>query len=372
MRREALFDRVIQIIMWSVIICGIMVAIFIGFIINIIAISVMLPSRRGASMGAVTIQTGFIGPVTIGSLNVGTITIRMTTVWIAIAITVPSIKIGAVWSIVIWIIIGRVRLVVVRGSFQSLLQDRSDWFVLSQWDGDPAMVIVYTGSVSRVSVNQGLFVGNHFVQLLELPLLPSQFILHDFGTSGRRTHVPPPLVTFFSFSAEFAPLLAGPVLASLPAVTPAGAPAATLGAPLSLLSALASPVVAAFFTVSLNAEAASPFQDTPKLVFGWTPAPTATPGPHPTWTPTPTSAPTAPMSGGIVITSADTCLDVLRSKIFHHSLQLFFVRFFLSAKSAVKRIKIRLSLKIQVCFCTSSINMKDCVLRVDHPYCVPT
>lgn len=158
-------------------------------------------------------------------------------------------------------------------------------------------------------------------------------------------------MTFFSFSADFAPLLAGLVLASLPgpAVTPAGAPAAapaatpaaTLGAPLSLLTALASTVLAAFFTVPLNAEAASPFQDTPKLVFGWTPAPTATPGPPPTLTPTPTSAPTAPipMSGGIGIPSADTRLDVLCSKIFHHRLQLFFLRFFFSAMSAIKTIK---------------------------------
>lgn len=37
---------------------------------------------------------------------------------------------------------------------------------------------------------------------------------------------PPPLVTFFALSADFAPLLAGPVLASLPA--PAAAPAGAL------------------------------------------------------------------------------------------------------------------------------------------------
>lgn len=154
MGREALFARAIQIIVFSVIICWIIVLIFIGFIINIIAISVTLASRRGANVGSITIETSCIRPVTIGSFSVGTITIRMTSVWITIAITVPPILVWAVWSIVICIIIGLMRLVVVRGPFQSLLQDGSHWFVFSQWDGDPAMVIVYTGPVSRVSVYQ--------------------------------------------------------------------------------------------------------------------------------------------------------------------------------------------------------------------------
>lgn len=128
-------------------------------------------------------------------------------------------------------------------SLWSFLQDGPDWFVLSEWDGDPAMVVVYAGSLSRVKssgVHQRLFEGNHLVQLLQLPLLPRQLVVHDSNTSGRRAQLPPPFVTIFSLFADFAPLLGSPVLASLPApaAAPAGAlasaatPAAALGAPL--------------------------------------------------------------------------------------------------------------------------------------------
>lgn len=153
-------------------------------------------------------------------------------------------------------------------------------------------------------------------------------------------------MTFFSLSADFDPLLAVPVLASLPApaATPAGAPAsapaAALSAPLNPLSASTSPEPAAF-TVTVNAVAVSPFYDTSKLVSGRTPAFTPTPGPSPTLTPAPTSAPAVsiPMPSGTVIPFADTGLAVLHSKIFHHGLQLLCLWFFFPEMSEVKRVR---------------------------------
>lgn len=154
MRRLAPFGRAIQVIVWSVSICWVIVAIFVGFIINIVAISVTLAGRRRATIGSFTMKAIFIRPVTVGTLSVRAITIRMTSVWITIAVTTPSILVGAVWSVIIRIVIGLRRMMVVLGSFRSFLQDGPDWFVLSQWDGDPAMVVVDAGPLSRVSVHQ--------------------------------------------------------------------------------------------------------------------------------------------------------------------------------------------------------------------------
>lgn len=125
-------------------------------------------------------------------------------------------------------------------AFWLFLQGGSDRFVLSEWDGDPAMVVVYAGSLSRVYVHQRLFVGDHLVQLLQLTLLPCQLVVHDSNTSGRRTQLPPPLVTFFALSAGLASPLVGPVLASVPA--PAATPAGALASTVTLLGAVGVPV----------------------------------------------------------------------------------------------------------------------------------
>lgn len=98
------------------------------------------------------------------------------------------------------------------------------------------MVVVNAGPLSRfqsswVNVHQRLFVGDHFIQLLQFPLLPRQLVIHNSTSPRRRAQFRPPLVTFFMVSVCFTPSLAGPVFAPLPASasTPAGAlaPAAT-------------------------------------------------------------------------------------------------------------------------------------------------
>lgn len=154
-------------------------------------------------------------------------------------------------------------------------------------------------------------------------------------------------MTFFSLSADFATLLAGPVPAPLPApaAAPAGAlalaaaPAVALSALLRPVSASASPVLAAFM-VTVNAGAVSSFYDTSKLVSGRTPAPTFTPTPGltPTLTPAPASTASIPMPSGTTIPFADTGLAVLCSKIFHHRLQFFCLRFFFPEMPEVKSV----------------------------------
>lgn len=150
--------------------------------------------------------------------------------------------------------------------------------------------------------------------------------------SGRRAEVPSTLVNFLLISADFAPLLAGPVLAPFPApavapamalasaATPAAALSAASGASVRPISATATTsLVPAAFTFSLNADTSFPFNDTPKLVSMGTSAPASTP------------APAAPISmpRSTVIPSANTGLAVLSSKIFHHCFQLVCLWFFL-------------------------------------------
>lgn len=95
----------------------------------------------------------------------------------------------------------------------------------------------------------------------------------------------------------------------------------------------------AAFTVTLDAGAAFPLEDTSKLVSGWTPAPafTHTPGPTPTLTPAPTSAAAVPTPSGAVIPSADAALAVLLSEIFHHRLQLVCLWFIFPEMSEVSK-----------------------------------
>jgi len=206
------------------------------------------------------------------------------------------------------------------------------------------MVIVYAGPLSRVDVHQRLLVGDHVVQLLQLPLLPRQLVVHDSTTASGRARLPPPLVTLLGFSAGFVPLLDGPLLA--PATAPARAPAsalcAALGGPAGSLAAPA-PLVPAVFVAAVGAGAASLFDDAPKLVSGRTPAPgptpaptrTPAPAPGPTPAPTRTPAPAIFTLSGSVISSADTGLAVLRSKILHHGLQLVALWLFFSEKSGM-------------------------------------
>lgn len=147
------------------------------------------------------------------------------------------------------------------------------------------MVVVYTGPVSRVSFHQGLLVSDHLIELLQLPLLLCQLILHDSSSSRRRTRFLSPPVTFFSLSADFAPLLVGPVPAPLPApalglaVAPAGAPAPA-PAP-TPVRPLPTPHVPTASAVALSAAAASLFQGTSKLVSCGTPAFTPASAPTP-------------------------------------------------------------------------------------------
>lgn len=104
-------------------------------------------------------------------------------------------------------------------------------------------------------------------------------------------------MTFFSLSADFAPLLVGPVPAPLPApaVTPAGAPApaATLRAPVRPLSTSHIPTA---FAVAVSAAAGSLFQGTSKLISFWAPASTPSPTSAPAPAPTPASTPASTMS----------------------------------------------------------------------------
>lgn len=147
--RLAPSDRVIRIIIRSVRISWIIVAIVIGFIINIVAISVTLTGRRRATIGRFTIETTFIRAVTVGTLPIRAIRVGTTGIWITVVVTVASILVRTVWPVIIRIVIGLRAMVVIR-SIWSFLQDGPDWFVLSEWDSDPAVVIVYACSLSRV------------------------------------------------------------------------------------------------------------------------------------------------------------------------------------------------------------------------------
>lgn len=167
--RWAPFDRAKRIIIRSVRICWVIVAIIIGFIINVVAISVTLAGRRRAAIGRFTIETTFIREVTVRTLTIRAISVGTADIRITIAVTVPPILVWTVWSVIIRIPVG-LRTMVVIGSLWSFFQDGPDWFVLSERNCDPAMIIVYAGPLS--GVHQRLFVSNHVIQLLQLPLLP--------------------------------------------------------------------------------------------------------------------------------------------------------------------------------------------------------
>lgn len=179
--RLALFDRAIRIIVWSVRICWVMVAIVIWFVINIVAISVTLAGRWRATIRRFTIGMIFIRAITVGTLTIRAISVGTTGKRITGAVTVPLILVRTVWPVIIRIVIGPVE---VFGSLWSFLQDGPDWFVFSEWDSDPTMVVVYAGPLSRV--HQRFFVGNHVIQLVQLPLLPRQLVIHNYAASGRR------------------------------------------------------------------------------------------------------------------------------------------------------------------------------------------
>lgn len=233
--RMALFNRTIWIIVWSVHVYWVVVSVVIGFIINIVAICVTLAGRWRASIRCFTIDTTFIRAVTVGTVIIWAFIVRSTCVRLTVAVIIAPILVRTIWPVIIRIVIE-----VRQMAFWLFFQGGSDWFILSKWDCDPAMVVVYAGPLSRVYVHQRLFVGNHLVQLLQLTLLPCQLIVHDSNTSGRRTHLPPSLVTFFALSADLAPPLVGPVLAPLPA--PAATPAGALASAATLLGAVGVPV----------------------------------------------------------------------------------------------------------------------------------
>ncbi len=148
-RRLASFDRMIRIIVSPVSICWVIVAIINRFIINIIAISVPL-----ADMWRATIETMFIRAITVGMVTIRTISARTGSIWITIAVTISSILVRTVWPVIIRIIIGLRKTTVILWSFRSFLQDGPHWFVISQWDRNPAMVVVYASPLSRVYVHQ--------------------------------------------------------------------------------------------------------------------------------------------------------------------------------------------------------------------------
>lgn len=148
-RRLAPFYRAICITVRSVCICWVIVSIVIGFIVNIIAVSVTMAGRRRANIGRFTIETTFIRAVTvrtvIRAISVGTAGVQITVV-----VTVPPILVRTVWPVIIRIIIGLRRTMVVLRSVRSLFKDGPNWFILCEWHSDPAMVIVYAGPLSRV------------------------------------------------------------------------------------------------------------------------------------------------------------------------------------------------------------------------------
>lgn len=115
------------------------------------------------------------------------------------------------------------------GPLWSFLQDGANWFVLGEWDGNPAMVVVDARPLSRVQasgIHQRLLKGYHLIQLLQLPLLPRQLVIHDSNTP-RRAQLPPSLLALFVLPANLAPLLYGSVFAPAAASASAGAPATT-------------------------------------------------------------------------------------------------------------------------------------------------
>lgn len=241
--RLAPFDRTVWIVVWSVRICWVIVSIVIGFIINIIAIGVTAAGRWRAIIGRFIVETAFIRAITVGPVGIWTFSIGTAgvgiTVALTISVTIPPIFVRTVWPVIIRVIIGLRRTMMVLRSLRSFLEDGSNWFVLCEWDCDPAMIVVYARPLPRI--HQRLLVGYHLVQLLQLPLLPRQLVIHNSSnTPGRRTQLPPPLVTFFALQADFAPLLADPVLA--PAATPAGAFAAAATPAVALCAASRMPV----------------------------------------------------------------------------------------------------------------------------------
>lgn len=125
--RPAAFDGNIIRSPW---ICWVIVAIIYGFLINTIAISVMLPSRRRATIGRFSIEWLFIRAVAVGTLSVREISVGTTGVRISIAVIIPPIWVGSVRTVIIRIVIGLRWTIKVIGALGSFLQDGPDWFVL--------------------------------------------------------------------------------------------------------------------------------------------------------------------------------------------------------------------------------------------------
>lgn len=87
----------------------------------------------------------------------------MAPVGISIALRVDSLLVGAVRSLIISLLVESGRLAEVLRSFSPLLHDGADRSVLSHGNSDPSMVVVDAGPVSRLSLHQGLLVGDHLV-----------------------------------------------------------------------------------------------------------------------------------------------------------------------------------------------------------------
>lgn len=352
--RPAAFGRgVIGRVIRPVSIWLVIVLVIVGLIIDIVAISVRTAGIRMAGIWTVTVDTVIIGPVTvrtiiIGSISIGTVAIALSIQSVVVSTVIRPVIIGSFRIIIRFNVIERRRAVAIITTIWPLLQNGADWFVLSEGDCDPAVVVVNAGPLSGVQssgvyVHQGLFVGDHLVQLLQLPLLPCQLIVHDSSTP-RRSCFPGLLATFFPLPAVFPPLPARSVLALLSAPAPAAAPAVTpattptpTATPASLMrpiSASATPVPAALtititvaVTVTVTAVAAFPTDVAAKLVSRWTPAPTSRPTLAPAATPAPAVAISTPTS---TATPSASALAVLRSQIFHHRLQLVCLWFVLA------------------------------------------
>lgn len=250
--------------------------------------------------------------------------VRMAGIRVTVVLPIAPAVVRIVRSVIVGIVIRRTK-EVLRFS-QSLLQDRADRFVFCEWHGDPAVVVVNAGPLSRfqsswVDVHQRLLVGNHLVQLLKFSLLPRQLSVNNSFSPGR-ARLPPPPVSVLALSAGLAPLPGGHVPAPFPAsaATPAGAPApaATLRlAPDSSVRPLSAPFGPA--ALVLNAWTSPLLNNASKLVPGRAPALTPDPAVTPASTATPASAAT-------VFTPTDA---VVLSEVLHHRLHLVCLLFLL-------------------------------------------
>lgn len=112
-RRQGALGRAIRVVR------RVVVAVIIGFVVNVVAISVACAGRQAVTIDPVTIRTRFIETITIRV----SISVRMTPVRITIAIAIQAFLIRAVRSVVIRIVVEARRVLEVLGSFQSFLQD---------------------------------------------------------------------------------------------------------------------------------------------------------------------------------------------------------------------------------------------------------